>query len=373
MRLSFLRIIAISVIAGLAGCGSSSGADPDSPRRYSKKKLQKSLASIDTPGLVIGEFDLQARGVVDGDTIKVVGLPSTLRLIGLDSEETFKSERYRRLAESDFDDYLKQLRGTRLRPPKAQTPMGEEAKKWGQRFFDGIRTVRLERDHPKEIKGRYNRFLVYVFVEKNGRWVNYNVEHVRAGMSPYFTKYSYSRRFHDEFVAAQNEARAARRGIWSSDCKCNKDYDERLAWWNARADFIRAFEQKAASRDDYVTLTHWDSPKQLEKFIDREVTVLGLVGAVRRPNGRGPYRVVLSRKMFNDFSVIMWDKEVFEASGVETHVGEYIAVTGLVQVYENKYRQRRELQLVVETPSQIVRSQVPGIPLGIKNASLGSP
>jgi endonuclease YncB( thermonuclease family) len=369
---SGVALLVATLALGLVGCGSSNGAEPSSPQRYSKKKLQTSLASVETAGLVLGEFDLQANGVVDGDTIKVVGLPSTLRLLALDSEETFKNEQYRRLAETDFEAYMKMLRGTRLRPPKAMTPMGEEAKKWAKRFFDGIRRVRLERDHPKEIKGRYNRYLVYVFVEKNGKWVNYNVEHVRAGMSPYFTKYAYSRRFHDEFVQAEKEAREARRGIWSPDCKCNKDYPERLEWWNARADFIREFENKAAERDDYVILTHWDSTTQLEKLVDREVTVLGLVGGVREPNGRGPYRVILSRKMFNDMSVIMWDKEVFEASGVTSHKGEFIAVTGLVQYYENKYRKRREIQLVIETPSAIVRSRVPGIPLGTKNAALGT-
>jgi endonuclease YncB( thermonuclease family) len=376
MQLNHLWWIAALALA--LGCGSSNGAEPEGPQRYSKKKLQTSLSKVETPGLVLGEFEIQARGVVDGDTIKVIGLPSTLRLLAIDSEETFKNERYRRLAETDFDAYLKELRGTRLRPAKAQTPMGEEAKRWAERFFDGIRTVRLERDHPKEIKGRYNRYLTYVFVEKNGKWVNYNVEHVRAGMSPYFAKYSYSRRFHDEFVQAQKEARAAQRGIWNPEARANKDYDERLEWWYARADFIREFENKAKDRDDYVILTHWDSTKQLEKFVDREVTVLGLVGAVYEPRSRGPYRVQLSRKMFNDLSVIIWDKEVFEASGVKSHKGEFIAVTGLVQVYENKNRGRRELQVVVETPSQIVRSRVPGIPLGVAHeevapeASLGS-
>jgi endonuclease YncB( thermonuclease family) len=376
MQLNHLWWIAALALA--LGCGSSNGAEPEGPQRYSKKKLQTSLSKVETPGLVLGEFEIQARGVVDGDTIKVIGLPSTLRLLAIDSEETFKNERYRRLAETDFDAYLKELRGTRLRPAKAQTPMGEEAKRWAERFFDGIRTVRLERDHPKEIKGRYNRYLTYVFVEKNGKWVNYNVEHVRAGMSPYFAKYSYSRRFHDEFMQAQKEARAAQRGIWNPEARANKDYDERLEWWYARADFIREFENKAKDRDDYVILTHWDSTKQLEKFVDREVTVLGLVGAVYEPRSRGPYRVQLSRKMFNDLSVIIWDKEVFEASGVKSHKGEFIAVTGLVQVYENKNRGRRELQVVVETPSQIVRSRVPGIPLGVAHeevapeASLGS-
>lgn len=366
MQLSLRSLLALLALLSLATCGGAPAADSGA-QRYSKAALAESLAESSTdPGLVLGEFELAPDPVVDGDTIKVQGLDGSLRLLAIDSEETFKGKKHLRAAESDFDAYLKDLRGTRLRPAKAQTPMGEEAKEWAKRFFDGVTTVRLERDHPKEIRGRFNRYLVYVFVEKNGRWVNYNVEHVRAGMSPYFTKYSYSRRFHDQFVAAEREARAAKRGIWNPESKSNKDYDERKEWWDARAEFIKAFEAKAEGRDDYIVVTHWDAMKRLEKFIDQEVTVLGLVGDIRwNGAGKGPTRVLLSRKLFNDLAVIFWDREVFARSGVDTHKGEFVAITGIVQVYENKYRKRRELQLVVETPSQVVRSPVPGIPLGV--------
>ena len=56
---------------------------------------------------------------------------------------------------------------------------------------------------PGEIRDRYDRYLAYVFAEIDGKWVNYNVECVRAGMSPYFMKYGYSQRFHADFVAEQ--------------------------------------------------------------------------------------------------------------------------------------------------------------------------
>jgi endonuclease YncB( thermonuclease family) len=360
-----LPIALAALLFGLAACGAGSNGEPAAAPRYSKAKLARALEAPETPaGLVLGEFDLAPRAVIDGDTIKVTGLDGSLRLLAIDSEETFKNEDYRRAADADFDAYLAELRGDRMRPAKAQTPMGEEAKRWAQEFFDGVRRVRLERDHPKEIRGRFNRHLTYVFLEKNGKWINYNVEHVRAGMSPYFTKYSYSRRFHDEFVAAEREARAARRGIWNPAAKANKDYDERKAWWDARADFIKEFEERAAGQEDYIVLTHWDSKQVLEKHIDQEVTVLGQVGSIRRGE-RGPTRVLLSRRMFDDLTVIFWDREVFEASGIEGHKGEFVAVQGIVQVYENKYRKRRELQVVVHTPSQVIRSRVPGIPLGV--------
>ncbi len=358
--------------------GTSSG------QRYSQEKMRASLSGskpaaqgvnaedadkhattserITPPGLLIGEYNLPTHAVVDGDTIKVIGLDSSLRLLAIDSEETFKNDNNRRAAATDFAQYLRDIRGSHRRPRKTQTPLGEAAKKWGEEFLVGVSRVRLERDQPKELKGRFNRYLAYVFVQKHGRWINYNLEHVRAGMSPYFTKYGYSRRFHEQFVAAEKEARQAQRGIWAPGAECNNDYDEREKWWNARAEFIKLFEQRAQGRDDYIVLTHWDAIKKLEKFVDQEVSVLALVSSVKEGK-RGPIRVQLSRRLFDDLTVIFWDRDVFDASGIEGHIGEFVVVKGIVQIYENKYRQRRELQLVVKTPSQITRSRVPGIPL----------
>ena len=80
-------------IAALA-CGAMVGCATDSEtRRYSRKQAQKSLSQLEEPGLVIGEFKLAAKNpVLDGDTVKVAGLDTTLRLLGIDSEETFKND-----------------------------------------------------------------------------------------------------------------------------------------------------------------------------------------------------------------------------------------------------------------------------------------
>ena len=52
---------------------------------------------------------------------------------------------------------------------------GEDGKKFAQGFFEDVRAVRLERDHPGEIRDFYGRYLAYVFAKKNGEWVNYGV------------------------------------------------------------------------------------------------------------------------------------------------------------------------------------------------------
>ena len=339
------------------GCA---GADDLSYGRaaYDREQLSESLAD-DRAQYLIGEFPLADHAVVDGDTVKVDGLDASLRLLGIDSEETFKSEKDLRAYELGFEQYLKKKRGTSERPIKAATPLGMDAKAWAQDFFRGVTTVRLERDHPRQMRGAYGRFLAYVFVDKGGEWVNYNVEHVRAGMSPYFTKYGYSRRFHDDFVEAQEEARAAKVGIWDPSKEHYPDYDERLTWWDARAKVIAAFEREAGEDPSYISLSDWDAMERLGEYEGNEVVVLGAVGKIRPREGRVPARVMLSRRMFQDFPLIFFDDDVLLDSNVEDAKGEFVQVRGTVSRYHFKKKRKRgpdnsQLQIEVKRPEQIV-------------------
>ena len=233
--------------------------------------------------VVIGEFKLQR--VVDGDTVRVQGLDSSLRLLGIDTEETFKHDKERRAYAKGFAAYAKEVRGSSLRPAKFATPLGDEAKQWAEAWFAGVTTVRLERDDPHEIKDRYRRYLAYVLAEKHGKWLNYNVEAVRAGMSPYFPKYGRSRRYDRDFIAAEAEAKAAKRGIWAPGAEAYPDYPEREAWWTARGDFVAKFHDDAAHshRAVMIDLTHDDAVAQLEANVGHEVVALGVVGEIERP------------------------------------------------------------------------------------------
>lgn len=351
--LVFLGLSVVLSGSVLSACGSSSQT-----RRYNRKQVQDSLSRLEAPGLVIGEFSLPAKAVVDGDTIKVRGLDTSLRLLAIDTEETYKRDADRRASDSDFDAYLRDKKGDSVRPAKAATPLGEEAKDFAKKFFEGITRVRLERDHPKEIRGAYGRYLTYVFVEKNGKWVNYNVEAVRAGMSPYFSKYGYSRRFHEEFIAAENEAKEKQIGIWKPGCQCYPDYALRREWWDARAEFILEFERKAKDREDYVVLTNWDAMRRLEERLGKEVTILASVGDIRRGD-KGPSRALLSRRLFNDFPAVFFDSDVFSSSGITRYKGEFVAVTGVVNKYKNKYNNKQVLQILVSLPSQVKGSKLP--------------
>jgi endonuclease YncB( thermonuclease family) len=342
----------IALVLTLVGC------HPSHADRYTRKQAQKSLLKLETPGLVIGEFRITK--ITDGDTIRVDGLDSSLRLLGLDTEETFKSESDRRMFEAGWQQYAVAKRGSSPRPVKYPTPLGEDAKEFAKKFFADADKVRLERDHPAEIRDAYRRYLAYVFVNKNGTWVNYNVEAVRAGMGPYFPKYGRSRRFHAEFVAAQEEARKAKRGIWADGVMSYPDYDERLAWWNARGDFVDQFRKEGEGKSNYIDISHWDATRELEKLVGKEVHVLGLVADVRIGE-RGPTRVTLSRQQFADFPLIFFDPDVFTQSGIAAWKGEYVWVTGVPSIYENRHNHKKQLQIVIDRASQIRLSPVPGL------------
>src|SRR5262245_44343229 len=100
------RFLVAAMIAALVspGCGGSRRA-----QRLDRAALQERLASLEKPGLLIGEFALDK--VLDGDTIRVGGVDQSLRLLGIDTEETFKTEGDRRLFENGWKSYCDTKRG----------------------------------------------------------------------------------------------------------------------------------------------------------------------------------------------------------------------------------------------------------------------
>jgi endonuclease YncB( thermonuclease family) len=336
-------------------CALSACSTTKSGQRYTRNQALGLLKRLETVSLELGEFPIDgAAAVIDGDTIRVHGLESTLRLLAIDAEETFKHEDERRAFNGGWEQYKKSARGESPRPVKYPTPLGEDAKDWAQGFFDGVTSVRLERDHPGEIRDYYGRYLAYVLVKKDGSWVNYNVECVRHGFSPYFVKYGRSRRFHREFVQAQKLAQADKIGIWAPDKMHYDDYAERMKWWGDREQSITRFEKQMEERPDaYVALTRWDAMLKLEQRVGKEVTLLGAVSDIKFAE-RGPSLVKLSRNRGNDFDVVFWDKDVLLSSGAQYKLGEYIQVRGVVSRYRDDKRNLERLQLVVTLPGQVL-------------------
>lgn len=324
-------------------------------RRYSQAEARSMLKRLETVSLELGEYPIDgASSVLDGDTIRVKGLPASLRLLGIDTEETFKKDKERAAFAAGWEEYKKKMRGSSPRPVKYATPLGEDAKHFAQAFFEDVREVRLERDHPGEIRDFYNRYLAYVFAKKNGNWVNYNVECVRAGFTPYFVKYGRSRRFHKDFVDAEKEARDAQRGIWKPGAMAYPDYDERLKWWGEREAVITRFEKAAAEApENFIALTRWDAMLKLEGKVGTEVTILGSVSDVKYSQGNGPSVVKLARSRTSDFDIVFFDRDVLLSTGIQFKKSEYVQVRGTVQKYKND-KGWEKLQVVVSTPGQVL-------------------
>lgn len=122
--------------------------------------------------------------VVDGDTLLLAN-GARVRLIGADTPETVK-------------------------PNHPVEPFGSEATRFTRQFVaDGGSTVRLQFD--RERLDRYDRFLAYVWVGQR----MLNEELIRAGLATAETGFRYSLAMKTRFRRAENDARAARRGIWS--------------------------------------------------------------------------------------------------------------------------------------------------------------
>ena len=340
----------VTLTLTLSGCNTT-----EQSKRFTRGETSSLLKKLEVVSLELGEFPFDGpSAVIDGDTVRVKGLQASLRLLAVDTEETFKKDWERQAFSAGWEDYKKKMRGNSARPVKMATPAGEDAKHFAQDFFEGVDQVRLERDHPGEIRDFYGRYLAYIFAKKNGQWVNYNIEAVRAGHSPYFVKYGRSRRFHREFVEAQKRAREDKLGIWAPGKQHYDDYPERLKWWGDREAAITRFEKQMEEKPDaYIALTRWDAMLKLEQKVGKEITLLGAVSDVKYGE-KGPSVVKLARNRTNDFDIVFFDKDVLLASGAQYKRGEYIQVRGVVNKWRDQHRNVDKLQLVVSLPGQVL-------------------
>ena len=124
----------------------------------------------------------QVERVVDGDTLLLTN-QARIRLKGIDTPETVK-------------------------PDHPVERWGPEATEFARQFVSGGE-IRLQFD--RERKDKYDRFLAYVWVEDQ----LLNEALVRAGLARAVILFPISPAMKRRLLAAQEEARAARRAIWS--------------------------------------------------------------------------------------------------------------------------------------------------------------
>ncbi|MGE0605889.1 MAG: thermonuclease family protein [Pirellulales bacterium] len=134
------------------------------------------------PPEALAEGEYAVARVVDGDTLLLAN-GARIRLIGVDAPETVK-------------------------PGEPVAAWGPQAAEF-TRAFIGRQPVTLRFD--RERIDRYQRFLAYAYV--NGKLLN--EELLRAGLARAALGYNYSDAFKRRYRAAQQEARDARRGLWS--------------------------------------------------------------------------------------------------------------------------------------------------------------
>jgi len=298
--------------------------------------------------------------VIDGDTIRIIEIDKPLRLLCVDTEETFKpyQAKQKELADKDWKAYLTlKNKGKKFRPLKYPTLFGDETSEFAEEFFKGVEKVKIERDSLDRLIDFFDRPLCYVFIEKDGEWLNYNVELVRKGYSPYYAKYGYSLRYHDEFEAAEKEAKRKKMGIWNPKGKHYIDYPERIEWWNERGEAIKQFESQFGSNENYFMIQNDTDWERLGDYIGKEITIFGTVDRVKSKNK--PYKVYVSHKQ--DRSVILYsdNSEILEQSKEAMEREDYIYFTGRLELVNDDYMMRFEEISQMQTTEEMLKQLVP--------------
>lgn len=305
------------------------------------------LAQTDS-SVVIGEFRITK--ITDADTFRFDKLDRPARLLAIDTEETFKTPdaevKINEIAQN-WEEFYRLKRGDSKFPVKTDSPLGYEAWKWAEEFMNGVETVRLEKEGDGRDMDIFNRYLVYVIALRDGKEINYNVECVRNGYSPYFNKYGNSKRFHKEFEEAQAYAMENKLGIWDPAKKKYPDYDERLVWWNKRAGQLDAFEKNHKGNDGYFNLSEISEYERLGDYLGREVTVFGGIGNIM--SDRTPYilRIPVRKDVNFDIVIKKEDSELLNEIDIDTIKEYYVYVTGVVDTYDGRY------QIILKNKDQI--------------------
>lgn len=288
--------------------------------------------------LLIGEFYVTS--IIDGDTFKFEKLDKSARLLCIDTEETFKgvnAEQRTSEISINWDELYRNKRKYGNKPIKIESPFGFETMIWTKNLFKDVVYVRLELDETSKSIDFYGRHLVYVIAIKSDESeFNYSIECVRQGYSPYFNKYGNSKRFHEEFAEAQNYAKNNKLGIWSNEELCYPDYEERLSWWNKRADALTTFETKYFRKPGYFSILDENDFNSLNSKIGEEIIIFGSLNQIM--DKKDPYLLRFSHNKGKHFDVVLFPENYYllEELNLTNLEGEYIYVKGTLIEYKGK-------------------------------------
>lgn len=262
------------------------------------KHVLKKLKSYVAPSLIGALFLLPGCGsgagegplegeyrvvhVVDGDTIELAG-GRKVRYIGIDAPETMKRA------------------GTGwVFQPEAYSMASKDL----NTEMVGARHVRLEFDKEKE--DRYGRWLAYIHIDG----VMVNLELVREGLATVYT-FPPNTKYYEEFIRVQEDARASRKGLWSS---------------------VREIP-----------------PEEAAENVGSFRSVKGTVSEVRFSRGRIALQIGQDRRNFLTAVIFARNIPLFSAQGIDPadhYSSRYVEVVG-------KIEDSRAPQMIIDNPSQI--------------------
>ncbi len=340
--------IAILLLMAFAPIGwTEEGPAVASPPDVAVKKEPGAPKATAGSKLTIGRFALGRDAGVDGDTIRLKGEPS-VRVLGVDTEETFKEPFHRAAAARSFVAYAKEMRAGHPYPVKFGTPAGEAAATFVRELLKSITHIRLERDTPESRDfDTYGRRLGHVFLLRPDGDLLLAEALIRAGHSPYFIKYGRSKRFDARFSAAEREARTAKRGIWSvSGPEHYPDYEERLAWWSKRARLGQLWEAQQGA-PDRVTLGTASANEKLAGLVGKRATVRGYLANIHVSKRNGRTLIFLGHEKRRSFPLVLKRPELLEQIRRVELESWPIRATGVISLFKGRQ------QLVIERANQI--------------------
>ena len=298
---------------------------------------------------VIGEFTISK--ILDGDTFRFEGLDKSTRLMGIDTEETFKdSDAEMKVNDiaSYWAEYYAHKKDSSSKPAKIESPFGYDTWQWTKKLFKDVVKVRLEVDDYKRVIDMFNRYLVYIIaIKEDGTEFNYNIECVKQGYSPYFSKYGYVARFDKEFKAAQKYAQDKKLGIWSGKELCYPDYTERILWWDKRGDQIKRFETEYAGKPGYYSMLDQSDFNKLVSHVGDSVTIFGNISRVITDNN--PHIAKLEINEDDTIDLVFFQKhyDLMKELNLDDPKGYYLYATGKLTEYKGRK------QIIIEDKTQI--------------------
>jgi len=307
-------------------------------------------AQVVDSNLLVGEYIISK--VTDGDTFRFEGLDAATRLLGIDTEETFKDKNAREKSYEISLEWPKEYNSIQSQkkngfPVKCDSPFGFETWEWAKDFTKDVSSVRIEKDDTTRGMDAFGRYLVYLIMKKDGKYINYNIECVRLGYSPYYNKYGNSKRFHKEFIEAQNYAKATKLGIWDKNNLCYPDYEKRLVWWNKRAVQIESFEKKFTNIENYFNISNDGEYDRLLKYVGKEVVVFGTISEILRQKFPILLRFSIRKNVNFDAVIYEENESLLSDLNIDEIKEYYIYLKGKLSEYNGR------LQVVLSEKSQI--------------------